>query len=178
MINIIEKVNCCGCSACVQACPKQCICFDEDEQGFRYPLVNKDLCVDCGLCENVCPCLNQNEKKEPLKVVAAKNPNEDVRLKYRYLDLRNPEVNKNIKLRSELLHFLRNKMYDLGFTEVQTPILTASSPEGARDFVVPSRNFKGKFYALPQAPQIYKELLMVGGFEKYFQIAQQVLIVT
>lgn len=81
MINIIEKVNCCGCSACVQACPKQCICFDEDEQGFRYPLVNKDLCVDCGLCENVCPCLNQNEKKEPLKVVAAKNPNEDVRLK-------------------------------------------------------------------------------------------------
>ena len=85
--------------------------------------------------------------------------------------MRNPQVKANFQLRSDLLHFLRNKMYDLGFTEVQTPILTASSPEGARDFVVPSRNFKGKFYALPQAPQIYKELLMVGGLEKYFQIA-------
>ena len=85
--------------------------------------------------------------------------------------MRNDKVKSNILLRSEILHYLRNKMYDLGFTEVQTPILTASSPEGARDFVVPSRNFKGKFYALPQAPQIYKELLMVGGIDKYFQVA-------
>ena len=96
---------------------------------------------------------------------------EDTRLKYRYLDLRRNKLKNNILLRNEVLHFIRNKMYDLGFIEVQTPILTASSPEGARDFVVPSRNYKGKFYALPQAPQIYKELLMVGGFEKYFQIA-------
>ena len=96
---------------------------------------------------------------------------EDTRLKYRYLDIRRNKLKNNLLLRSEVLHYLRNKMYDLGFTEVQTPILTASSPEGARDFVVPSRNFKGKFYALPQAPQIYKELLMVGGMEKYFQIA-------
>lgn len=96
---------------------------------------------------------------------------EDNRLKYRYLDLRRNKLKNNILLRAEILHYLRNKMYDLGFTEVQTPILTASSPEGARDFVVPSRVYPGKFYALPQAPQIYKELLMVGGFEKYFQIA-------
>ena len=96
---------------------------------------------------------------------------EDTRLKYRYLDIRRNKLKENLFLRSEILHFLRNRMYELGFTEVQTPILTASSPEGARDFVVPSRNYKGKFYALPQAPQIYKELLMVGGFEKYFQIA-------
>ena len=107
----------------------------------------------------------------PFEIMSSKQVSEDVRLKYRYLDMRNDKVKDNILLRSEILHFLRNKMYDLSFTEVQTPILTASSPEGARDFVVPSRNFKGKFYALPQAPQIYKELLMVGGIDKYFQIA-------
>ncbi len=107
----------------------------------------------------------------PFDIMTSKQTKDDVRLKYRYLDLRNEAVRDNITLRSEVLHFLRNKMYDLGFTEVQTPILTASSPEGARDFVVPSRLFKGKFYALPQAPQIYKELLMVGGLGKYFQIA-------
>ncbi|MGN1371528.1 MAG: aspartate--tRNA ligase [Candidatus Coprovivens sp.] len=107
----------------------------------------------------------------PFQIVSSKEASEDIRLKYRYLDMRNNKVKDNFKLRSDVLHFLRNKMYDNGFMEVQTPILTASSPEGARDFVVPSRNFKGKFYALPQAPQIYKELLMVGGVEKYFQIA-------
>lgn len=107
----------------------------------------------------------------PFEIMSSKQTKDDVRLKYRYLDLRNEAVKKNINLRAEVLHFLRNKMYDLGFTEVQTPILTASSPEGARDFVVPSRLFKGKFYALPQAPQIYKELLMVGGLGKYYQIA-------
>ena len=99
------------------------------------------------------------------------NALEDTRLKYRYLDIRRNKLRNNLFLRSEILHYLRNKMYDLGFIEVETPILTASSPEGARDFVVPSRVYPGKFYALPQAPQIYKELLMVGGFEKYFQIA-------
>ena len=107
----------------------------------------------------------------PFSIRQSITAGEDVRLKYRYLDMRNEKVQEKIKLRSEILYYLRNKMHDIGFTEVQTPILTASSPEGARDFVVPSRNFKGKFYALPQAPQIYKELLMVGGIEKYFQIA-------
>ena len=107
----------------------------------------------------------------PFEIVDDTTALEDTRLKYRYLDLRRNKLKNNILLRNEVLHFIRNKMYDLGFIEIQTPILTASSPEGARDFVVPSRNFKGKFYALPQAPQIYKELLMVGGFEKYFQIA-------
>ena len=130
--------------------------------------------IPTGFVEVVCEKLELLSSKAeliPFEIDLSKDTNEDVRLKYRYLDLRNPEVNKNIKLRSELLHFLRNKMYDQGFTEVQTPLLTASSPEGARDFVVPSRKFKGKFFALPQAPQIYKELLMVGGFDKYFQIA-------
>ena len=107
----------------------------------------------------------------PFEIISSKQVQEDIRLKYRYLDMRNDKVKSNILLRSEILHYLRNKMYDLGFTEVQTPILTSSSPEGARDFVVPSRNFKGRFYALPQAPQIYKELLMVGGIDKYFQVA-------
>ncbi|MBE6160710.1 MAG: aspartate--tRNA ligase [Firmicutes bacterium] len=107
----------------------------------------------------------------PFMVVDDPKTSDDNRLKYRYIDIRRDKLKKNLMLRSDVLHFLRNKMYDNGFTEVQTPILTASSPEGARDFVVPSRLFKGKFYALPQAPQIYKELLMVGGFEKYFQIA-------
>ena len=115
--------------------------------------------------------LGESVHELPFEIMTSKETKDDVRLKYRYLDLRNEKVAKNIKLRSDILHFIRNKMYDLGFTEVQTPILTASSPEGARDFVVPSRLFKGKFYALPQAPQIYKELLMVGGMGKYFQVA-------
>ena len=107
----------------------------------------------------------------PFPIVDDVNTSEDNRLKYRYLDIRRNKLKENLFLRNEVLHYLRNKMYDLGFTEVQTPILTVSSPEGARDFVVPSRVYPGKFYALPQAPQIYKELLMVGGFERYFQIA-------
>ena len=115
--------------------------------------------------------LGESLHELPFDIRESKSVSEDIRLKYRYLDMRNDKVKDNILLRSEILHYLRNKMYDLGFTEVQTPILTASSPEGARDFVVPSRNFKGKFYALPQAPQIYKELLIVGGLDKYFQVA-------
>ena len=96
---------------------------------------------------------------------------EEVRLKYRYLDLRNPKIHENIILRSRVITYLRRKMEDLGFLDIQTPILTASSPEGARDFLVPSRKHKGKFYALPQAPQQFKQLLMVSGFNKYYQIA-------
>ena len=115
--------------------------------------------------------LSSKAKTLPFEIDGTNNVNEDVRLKYRYLDMRSKKISRNMKLRSDVLHFIRNKMYDLHFTEVQTPILTVSSPEGARDFVVPSRKFKGKFYALPQAPQIYKELLMVGGVDKYFQVA-------
>ncbi|MBR3447458.1 MAG: aspartate--tRNA ligase [Oscillospiraceae bacterium] len=96
---------------------------------------------------------------------------EEVRLKYRYLDLRNPKIHENIILRSRVITYLRRKMEALGFLDIQTPILTASSPEGARDFLVPSRKHKGKFYALPQAPQQFKQLLMVSGFNKYYQIA-------
>ena len=107
----------------------------------------------------------------PFDVKTSTSVNEETRLKYRYLDLRNDKVHSNIKLRSEVLKFLRNKMDSMNFTEVQTPIITASSPEGARDFIIPSRKFKGKFYALPQAPQVFKELLMVAGFDKYYQVA-------
>lgn len=115
--------------------------------------------------------LSKANNELPFEVLTSTNVNDEVRLKYRYLDMRNKKVHDNIKFRSEVLKFLRNKMDTLNFTEVQTPILTASSPEGARDFIVPSRKFHGKFYALPQAPQIFKELLMVGGFDKYYQIA-------
>ena len=115
--------------------------------------------------------LGKAKNELPFEIITSTNVNEKTRLKYRYLDMRNKKVHDNIKFRSEVLKFIRNKMDNLNFTEVQTPILTVSSPEGARDFLVPSRKFKGKFYALPQAPQIFKELLMVGGFDKYYQIA-------
>ncbi len=107
----------------------------------------------------------------PFEVNRSKEASEEARLKYRYLDLRNPVVHDKIKMRIEVIDFLRKTMKELGFSEIATPIITASSPEGARDFVIPSRNYKGKFYALPQAPQIYKQLLMVSGFNRYFQIA-------
>ena len=107
----------------------------------------------------------------PFEVMTSKETREEVRLKSRYLDLRNAKVKDNIIFRSEVIAFLRKKMSDMGFMEIQTPILCASSPEGARDYIVPSRRYKGKFYALPQAPQQYKQLLMVSGFDKYFQIA-------
>ncbi|MCQ2521171.1 MAG: aspartate--tRNA ligase [Lachnospiraceae bacterium] len=107
----------------------------------------------------------------PFEVQTSKEIREDLRLKYRYLDLRNPKVKDNMIFRSNVIAFLRQKMTEMGFMEIQTPILCASSPEGARDYIVPSRRYKGKFYALPQAPQQYKQLLMVSGFDKYFQIA-------
>lgn len=138
---------------------------EEGTENDRISTGNVEMVVDS--LEILGSCVHEL----PFEIMTSKQTKDDVRLKYRYLDMRNEAVKKNMVLRSDILHFLRNKMYDLGFTEVQTPILTASSPEGARDFVVPSRLFKGKFYALPQAPQIYKELLMVGGMGKYFQIA-------
>jgi len=107
----------------------------------------------------------------PFEIQTSKEIREDVRLKYRYLDLRNNKVKDNIIFRSNVIKYLREKMTEMGFLEIQTPILCASSPEGARDYIVPSRKYKGKFYALPQAPQQYKQLLMVSGFDKYFQIA-------
>lgn len=107
----------------------------------------------------------------PFEISDSKETREDVRLTYRFLDLRNKAVHDNILFRSQVVSFLRKKMESLGFTEITTPILTCSSPEGARDYIIPSRKHEGKFYALPQAPQQFKQLLMVSGFDKYFQIA-------
>ena len=107
----------------------------------------------------------------PMPVFGEQNYPEDIRLKYRFLDLRRNEMHENIILRSKVISFIRSEMLKLGFLEFQTPILTSSSPEGARDFLVPSRLNPGKFYALPQAPQQFKQLIMVSGFDKYFQIA-------
>jgi aspartyl-tRNA synthetase len=110
-------------------------------------------------------------KELPMPVFGEQDYPEDIRLKYRFLDLRREEMHNNIILRSKVISFIRTEMLKLGFLEYQTPILTSSSPEGARDFLVPSRLNPGKFYALPQAPQQFKQLIMVSGFDKYFQIA-------
>lgn len=115
--------------------------------------------------------LGKCDKELPFEIKTSSVVNEDLRLKYRYLDLRSDYNQKMLKLRSDLMYFVRTYFNNLGFTEVQTPILTASSPEGARDFLVPSRLNPGKFYALPQAPQQFKQLLMTSGLDKYFQIA-------
>ena len=109
-------------------------------------------------------------KELPLPVFSDQEYSEEIRLKYRFLDLRR-KIHQNIILRSKVISFIRSEMIKLGFLEFQTPILTSSSPEGARDFLVPSRLNPGKFYALPQAPQQFKQLIMVSGFDKYFQIA-------
>ena len=107
----------------------------------------------------------------PMPVAGEADYPEEIRLNYRYLDLRREQVHANIMLRSAVIASIRRRMIDQGFTEFQTPILTASSPEGARDYLVPSRVHPGKFYALPQAPQMFKQLIMVAGFDRYFQIA-------
>lgn len=129
--------------------------------------------ISTGTIEVVTQTLTVLGKAQPMpfEIESSHETKEELRLKYRYLDLRNKNVHKNIVLRSEVISFLRKKMTDLGFLEIQTPILTASSPEGARDYLIPSRKHQGKFYALPQAPQIFKQLLMVSGFDRYFQIA-------
>ena len=137
----------------------------EDDINPRLKTGNIELVVDTlqvlGNCKNALP----------FDVMTSREVNEEVRLKHRYLDLRNEKVHSNILFRSKVISFLREKMTSLGFSEIQTPILTVSSPEGARDYIVPSRKYHGKFYALPQAPQIFKQLLMVSGFDRYFQIA-------
>lgn len=126
-----------------------------------YVEVHTDDITVLGKCKNALP----------FEVATSTNTSEEARLKYRFLDLRNQKVHNNIMLRSQIITFLRAKMNEMGFNEIQTPILSTSSPEGARDYLIPSRKHKGKFYALPQAPQIFKQLLMVSGFDRYFQIA-------
>ena len=130
--------------------------------------------LDTGLIEvkaNKIEVLGPCQQGLPFEIDASTQTREEVRLKYRYLDLRNRKIHGNIVLRSKVTSFIRSQMEALGFMEIQTPILTASSPEGARDYLVPSRKHKGKFYALPQAPQQFKQLLMASGFDRYFQIA-------
>lgn len=135
-------------------------------------MINKNMATgEIEIVINTLDILGSCENVLPFEISRSKESLEDTRLKYRYLDLRNESVHNNILFRSKVIDFIRETMKNMGFTEIQTPIITATSPEGARDFIVPSRKFKGKFYALPQAPQIFKQLLMVSGFDKYFQIA-------
>ncbi len=135
-------------------------------------MINKNMATgEIEIVINTLDILGSCENVLPFEISRSKESLEDTRLKYRYLDLRNESVHNNILFRSKVIDYIRETMKNMGFTEIQTPIITATSPEGARDFIVPSRKFKGKFYALPQAPQIFKQLLMVSGFDKYFQIA-------
>lgn len=132
---------------------------------------NKILTGEIEVEANKIEILGKCKNVLPFEINTEQDVREDLRLEYRFLDLRNEKLHKNILLRSEVLKTIRNKMDELGFTEIQTPILANSSPEGARDYLVPSRLNPGEFYALPQAPQQFKQLLMVGGFNKYYQIA-------
>ena len=138
-----------------------------DEENINEKLETGKIEVRASELEILGPC----ENSLPFEISNSTATREDVRLKYRYLDLRNQKIHNNIVLRSKIVSYLRKQMEELGFLEIQTPILTASSPEGARDYLVPSRKHKGKFYALPQAPQQFKQLLMTSGFDRYFQIA-------
>ncbi len=133
--------------------------------------VNKDLSTGEIEVKIITHEILGTTKELPLPVFTDQEYSEEIRLKYRFLDLRRKKIHKNIILRSKVISFIRNEMQKMGFLEFQTPILTSSSPEGARDFLVPSRLNPGKFYALPQAPQQFKQLIMVSGFDKYFQIA-------
>ncbi len=151
---------------------EDCICVEgkieiRDEETYNPKIPTGTIEMEAQSVE----VLGKVYSQLPFEIMTSKEIREDLRLKYRYLDLRNKKVKDNIIFRSEVISFLRQKMTEMGFLEIQTPILCASSPEGARDYIVPSRKYKGKFYALPQAPQQYKQLLMVSGFDKYFQIA-------
>jgi len=142
------------------------ICLKRSAESINKDLSTGEIEVAVKQCAVLGSC---NEL--PLPVFSDQEYSEDIRLKYRFIDLRRKKLHQNIILRSKVISFIRDKMKELGFLEFQTPILTASSPEGARDFLVPSRLNPGKFYALPQAPQQFKQLIMVAGFDKYFQIA-------
>lgn len=159
--SLLENVN----KECTITASGTVVLRDSDTVNPKIPTGTVEVKVESltvlGKCKNALP----------FEVETSRDTKEDVRLKYRYLDLRNPKVHGNIVLRSQIISFLRNQMTALGFLEIQTPILSASSPEGARDYLIPSRKHQGKFYALPQAPQIFKQLLMVSGFDRYFQIA-------
>ncbi len=154
----LNKENCISVSGIIEK---------RDEETYNPKIPSGTVELNCKSVK----MLGKVREQLPFEVMTSKETREDIRLKYRFLDLRNRKVKDNIVFRSEVISYLRNKMTEMGFLEVQTPILCASSPEGARDYIVPSRRYKGKFYALPQAPQQYKQLLMVSGIDKYFQIA-------
>ena len=157
----------------IQGMPKETVILVEgevmrrDEETVNAKLDTGLIEVKAARIEVLGPC----QLGLPFEIDASTQTREEVRLKYRYLDLRNRKIHDNIVLRSKIVSYLRRQMEDMGFMEINTPILTASSPEGARDYLVPSRKHKGKFYALPQAPQQFKQLLMASGFDRYFQIA-------
>ena len=152
---------------------RECVVSAEGMLREREPdAVNPKIATgEVELVAETLTILSESVRQLPFDVGTSTETKEELRLKYRFLDLRNPVMQRNILLRSEVTGFIRKKMEELGFVEIQTPILTSSSPEGARDFLVPSRKHHGMFYALPQAPQQFKQLLMASGFDKYFQIA-------
>ncbi|MCD8040208.1 MAG: aspartate--tRNA ligase [Clostridia bacterium] len=154
----INKEDCISVSGVIES---------RDEETYNPKIPTGTIELDCKAVR----ILGKVREQLPFEIMTSKETREDLRLKYRYLDMRNRKVKDNIIFRSQVISFLRQEMAEMGFLEVQTPILCASSPEGARDYIVPSRRYKGKFYALPQAPQQYKQLLMVGGIDKYYQIA-------
>ena len=158
LLNGLNKEDCISVSGVIEK---------RDEETFNPKIPSGTVELNC----KQVAVLGKVREQLPFEVSASKDIREDVRLKYRFLDMRNRKVKDNVIFRSQVISFLREQMTSMGFLEVQTPILCASSPEGARDYIVPSRRYKGKFYALPQAPQQYKQLLMVGGIAKYFQIA-------
>lgn len=158
LLNGINKEDCISISGVIQ---------HRDEETYNPKIPTGTIELEAHKVE----ILGKVYTQLPFEITTSKEIREDLRLKYRYLDLRNRKVKETMIFRSKVISFLREKMTEMGFLEIQTPILCASSPEGARDYIVPSRKYKGKFYALPQAPQQYKQLLMVSGFDKYFQIA-------
>ncbi|MEM1341289.1 MAG: amino acid--tRNA ligase-related protein, partial [Pseudomonadota bacterium] len=149
-----------------------CIRIDGDVKARAADLVNPKIPTgEIEVFVRDLEVLGGVEGDLPLQVFGDQEYPEDTRLRYRYLDLRREAMQRNMTLRSDVIASIRRRMWDIGFREHQTPVITASSPEGARDFLVPSRLHPGRFYALPQAPQQFKQLLMVSGFDKYFQIA-------
>ena len=150
---------------------KECTICIEGEVLERESKNNKMPTGDIEVLVNSLTLLGKSLPVLPFEISEAPNTKEELRLKYRYLDLRNPETHEMFVFRAKVLSFVRNKLSQMGFLEIQTPILTSSSPEGARDYLVPTINAPGEFYALPQAPQQFKQLLMISGYDKYFQIA-------
>lgn len=158
LLNGLNKEDCISVSGVIEK---------RDEETYNPKIPSGTVELNCKSVK----ILGKVREQLPFEILISKETREDLRLKYRFLDLRNRKVKDNIVFRSQVISFLRSKMSEMGFLEVQTPILCASSPEGARDYIVPSRRYKGKFYALPQAPQQFKQLLMVSGIDKYYQIA-------